>query len=987
MKYLKSEYIKNIPLFKESVYAKIFKKLMPLKMESWITKEPVTYENRKTGEYKKLEKGDTWGVLWDCAWFHFTTDIPWEYAEEDLVLLIDISGELCIFDQDACPVRGLTNGSSTFDEGLGSPGKRVVFVEKDSNKVDIWADCGCNDLFGEYKDDAKIIDADLAVINREMRQLYFDIEVLYELLTILPENTARFNKILRSLTMAFRQMKNFDTQETASARAILKPELDKVTGGHSLEISAIGHAHIDLAWLWPIRETKRKAARSFSTVLKNMEIYEDYIFGASQPQLYEWIKTDYPALYEKIKGRIKEGRWEVQGGMWVEPDTNLPGGESLVRQILYGKRYYKEEFDVDVETLWLPDVFGYCAALPQILVKSGIKYFMTIKLSWNTINQFPHHTFLWEGLDGSKILAHMPPEGTYNSPASPASVHKTEVNYLDSAVSDHALLLFGIGDGGGGPGEEHLERLKREKNLNGLSPVIQEPSIDFFKKLEKNRSQYQTWVGELYLEKHQGTYTSQSKSKKYNRYMENKLAETELAYVIAYIENHYPYPREELSVIWKEVLLYQFHDLLPGSSIKRVYDESLARYKVLMKEVNGLRDLAFASLTCNKDYYLFNSLSWEVVNYSKIEDKWYKTIVPPLSITKVDSRECTDHKLSWHENIMENNLIKVSFDKDGSIQSIYDKEYGKEVLCDNSNRLTIYDEIGGDNWDFTPLYKEWGGEIPVLKTEDTIVDGPYIIRHQTYRYQNSTIEQDIVLSSESKRIDFKTKLDWQEKKKMLRTSFAVNVHTDHVNCNIQFGNIKRSNNNNTSWDRSKYEICAHKYVDLSQSDYGAALLNDCKYGHNVKGNVIDLNLIRNNFRPDELADLGTHEFTYGFYPHMNDFHDSEVIQESYILNRSPVLYRGLKQIPSLITLNNEKIIIESIKMAEDSDSCIIRLYEAFGGQNKCRLTFSFNYGDIYICDLMETELQKYEPYHDLTFQPYEIMTLKVYITEKRRYDL
>jgi alpha-mannosidase len=385
-------------------------------------------------------------------------------------------------------------------------------------------------------------------------------------------------------------MNEYSEAEAGNARSVLAKELNKQGGASSLKISAIGHAHIDLAWLWPLRETRRKAARTFSTALMLLEKYPNYIFGASQPQLYAWVQQDYPALYEKVKKKIAEGRWEVQGAMWVEADTNIAGGEALVRQILYGKKYFQKEFNQDMRILWLPDVFGYSGALPQILRKSGIEYFMTTKLSWNIYNKFPHHTFLWSGIDGSEVLAHMPPEGTYNSAASPTSIHKAEAEYMDKGIADECLMLFGIGDGGGGPGEEHLERLERERNLEGLLPIKQEPSIQFFDRLALQRENYKKWHGELYLERHQGTYTTQAKSKRYNRKIEILLRELEFISVLAQLERNESYPDETIERLWKELLLYQFHDILPGSSIHRVYEESLHHYAKIARNHRVVRE-------------------------------------------------------------------------------------------------------------------------------------------------------------------------------------------------------------------------------------------------------------------------------------------------------------------------------------------------------------------------------------------------------------
>ncbi|MBN2558923.1 MAG: alpha-mannosidase, partial [Clostridia bacterium] len=401
---------------------RIYEKIGDIETWAWITGEPVLYEERMSGNKQRLGIGDNWGGLFDCAWFNFKGLIPSEYLGGDIVFIIDINGEACIFDGHGEPLQGITTAASMFDPTLGKPGKRVVLSDKlidSAGYFDFWADAGNNDLFGNQQNNGTLKEASIAIINNGIRKIYYDFEVLLEMLDIIPQNKAGHHTILKALYEASLVLDSFDDNEVQTASGILQAEISRRNTDSPLTINAIGHSHIDLAWLWPIRETKRKAVRTFATVLLNMETYPDYVFGASQPQLYQWIKDGYPRMYERIKSRIKEGRWEPQGAMWVEADTNITGGESLVRQILYGKKFFREEFGIEADTLWLPDVFGYSAAIPQILKKSDVDYFITIKISWNDFNKFPHHTFFWQGIDGTRVLSHMPPEGTYNSSAAP----------------------------------------------------------------------------------------------------------------------------------------------------------------------------------------------------------------------------------------------------------------------------------------------------------------------------------------------------------------------------------------------------------------------------------------------------------------------------------------------------------------------------------------------------------------------------------------
>ncbi|WP_204871263.1 alpha-mannosidase [Pullulanibacillus pueri] len=988
--------LRTLNKMKEQIAERIYKKISPLQVQAWVTKEPVPYDDRESGSPLRLQPGDKWGELWDCAWFHFEGRIPEGSRSQNLVLLIDVNGELCIFDKNGIPVQGLTNVNSEFDYSLGKPGKRVVDLQNiltDGETIDFWADAGCNDLFGHFRS-GTLKEADIAICNEEIKSLYYDVEVLLELAEELETQSVRKARVLQALYDASLLLVEWDDSAIAEARKLLKKELDKKNGDSELTISAVGHAHIDLAWLWPIRETIRKGARTFSTALRNMEKYPDYIFGASQPQLYQWIKQAYPELYKQIKARIEEGRWEVQGAMWVEPDSNISGGEALVRQVLYGKQFFKEEFDQEMKVLWVPDIFGYTASLPQILQKSGVEYVMTQKLSWSTYNDHPHHTFLWEGIDGSKVLTHLPPEDTYNSPAAPRSIVKIEKEYKDKNISDRALMLFGIGDGGGGPGEEHLERLRREKNLLGLSPVVQEHAIHFFEKLNQQRDKYKTWRGELYLEKHQGTLTTQARNKKYNRQIETALREFEFSSSLLSVYEEIDYPKTDIDTVWKEVLLYQFHDILPGSSITRVYEESIVRYEKLLEQVRTRIHQNYETLAKTigrPGLYLFNSLPWERREWIKREGQWRNILIPAMGYTIVDEKTNVDRQedqeLVAKEQLLENGLLSVTFSNDGTLKSIYDKENKRECLIGSANVLKIYHDTG-DAWDFPTNYHETKAMQPSLKKTQTLKEGPYVMVVNHYSYGSSTIKQTIRLTSGSRLIEFKTSVDWRENEKMLRTSFPVNVHSETVNCEIQYGYIKRPTHRNTQWDFAKDEIVAHHWIDMSEPNYGVALLNDSKYGHRVHNNILDLNLLRSPSYPDPVADQAGHEFTYCLYPHAGDLVQAEVYKKGYEINiptQSIELKGTDDSLPgrisrSFIELNAQTVMIETIKQAEDGKGLIVRLYETAGTHATVELALDMELESVLETDLMEQIIGSVDHFGGrlaLNFSPFEIKTLKI----------
>ena len=981
-KYKLNRVDQTIPKLIESIYVH----LTDLKAELWRTSEPVPFSERLSGDFSEIKPGDHWGKLWDCGWFRFTGTVPGSAAGQSVVLLIDLGGEGLIVDNDGNPLQGLTSISSGFDFSLGKPGKRVFPFANPAiggEIVDIWVDAGLNDLFGSLPNGGKLDEARIAIRRENAQALAFDFEVLRELVNHVPTNTARHSSLVQSLYEAAVALGHgCGDDAVAIARQTLAKELNKKGGDPSLTISAIGHAHIDLAWLWPIRETIRKGARTFSTALRMMERYPDYVFGASQPQLYQWMKDYYPSLYGEVKKKVAEGRWEVQGAMWVEPDANVPSGESLVRQILYGKRFYREEFGINVTNLWMPDVFGYSGSLPQILRNAGVDTFLTQKLSWSLFNQHPHHTFHWQGIDGSTVLVHMPPESTYNSSAAPRAVAKAEHDYLDKDVSDECLLLFGIGDGGGGPGEEHLERLNREKNLSGLSPVVQETSETFFKKLMESSDRYAKWCGELYLERHQGTLTSQARNKRFNRRLEFALRELE--YFAARIGgNLSAYPQADLERIWKEVLLYQFHDILPGSSITRVFEESLARYTVLSEEIATLQVSAERALLGSANQSLVsNSLSWQRNDWIKVGTDWHWVQVPALGFASLSE----PISVADRQSALENEFIQITLrtnpiSGNPEIVSIWDKEAEREIIQCNgvANQLGIYDDQG-DAWDFPVDYDALPKLIPCVEYSEWIHDGPKTILRQVHIFGESTIHQDIVVTQGSRRIDFVTQVNWQERRKMLRVQFPVAVHSDTSRSDIQFGSIERPTHANTSWDWAKGEICAQKWIDVSDPGYGVALLNDCKYGHRVRDGILDLNLLRSATYPDPVADCATHEFTYSLYPHVGDFADGGVVRAGYELNVPLRLVQGDKVPDSLATIEAPGVVIDAVKKAEDSNALIFRLVELHGLQTRTAVRFGFDIHSVAIVDLMEEnpkELVVSDSQVEVELRPFEVLTLSI----------
>jgi len=982
---------------------KIFTSVGELVVNIWKTKEPVPYVERKTGEHKLLSLGERWGDLFDCAWMQFTGKIPENIQGEKIVGVVDISGEANVVDENGHPKSCLTTRYSNFGpismKYEGRPVKKTVqLIEKcdGGESVHFWIDAGNNDLFGNFQNNGILEEAFVAIQNQNIYDLFYDYEVLLDLCKHHDSDTDRYKNIFTALEKATKVLENFTDVTVQNARNILSIELKKENKEDTLLISASGHAHIDLAWLWPIRETIRKGARTFSHALQLIDEYDDYIFGASQAQLYQWMKDEYPELYDRIKVAIKNKRWEPLGGMWVESDTNIPNGESLVRQFLYGKAFFKKEFDIELKNLFLPDVFGYSGAIPQIMKKSGADYFSTIKLSWDKFVKYPHETFFWQGIDGTDVLVHMPPEGTYNGPAAPRAVKRLEKNYQDKDASKHALMVYGVGDGGGGPSRDHLERLKRCQNLDGISKVKHAFVSDFFQNLEKDSDKFQTWVGELYLGHHQGTLTTQGKSKWYNRKCEFAFRELEFSSILGQKFSDVAYPDQELEDMWKEVLLYQFHDIIPGSSIKRVYDESFPRYEAILNRTLELTQSSWNFLSTKIDSSDFenptlirNSLSWKREEWLKVNDEWQKVTVPSLghSVVESQSNEPSKFHAKVTESCIENDLLKITFNKDGFLDSIFDKEQNRDVIAENQigNDLTVYED-GGDAWDFPVDYRQNIAGHFELKNATCIIDGPNAIMRQERAFGKSIMTQDIILVSGSRRLDFVTHVDWKEDDKMLRTAFPVDIHATEYTSEIQFGHVKRPTHSNTQWEFRQFENAAHKWVDISQPDYGVALMNDCKYGYYVKGNVLDINLLRSPNWPDPTADRTEHNFTYSLFPHSGNHIQGDVVKNAYELNVplnvcSIESQKGeLSPHWSFLSVDCNNVVISTVKKAEDGKGTIIRLYEAFGQKNQATLTFGLNVKKVVLTNLMEEEIE------DLTvesntvtflFKPFEIQTIRI----------
>ena len=981
------------------------------------SKDATRFDDRMSLDYKSINEGDSWGKKWESAWFHLEGDVPDDWSGETVAANLDFSGEGLVYDTDGKVLQGITN-ASIWDPNFARTRVTLFETSNGGEQIELWVEAAANSLFGVFTDtdpeedspkrhgwfDAKVETIRFGIFDVDLWHLYLDARILLGFIKHLDEDSVRRARIILALNNCINAFSD-DRNNVQEARQCLKEELDKPASASDLSVSAIGHAHIDTGWLWPVKETVRKSARTFATQLSIIDKYPEYIFGASQPQHYQFMKDQYPELYSRIKGAVQSGNWEVQGGMWIEADCNLISGESMVRQLLHGKNFFKDEFDVEVDNLWLPDVFGYSAALPQILKRAGVDYFLTQKLSWSQFNDFPHHTFNWRGIDGTEILTHFPPENTYNSELDTEFLLPAQKGFKEKDKLNEFISLFGVGDGGGGPKPENVELGRRMSDLENSPRVQFDTAKNFFDRLDKHKNDLETWVGELYLELHRGTLTTHGLVKKQNRKLEWKLRSVEMLFSCLSFED---YPIEELDRLWKILLINQFHDIIPGSSINLVYQTTHAEYEEIQKGCDRLLHES-AQMLFKEDMdsiVLVNTLSYawkgsvkipksfeeselmdkdgNKIPLQKMNDGVFAYVeLDALSFNNFKKGESVGHDIQDNEGLLlENELVRYEFDDHGTLVSAFDKELQKEFMVDHGNVLSLYEDRPNnwDAWDVDFFYRDALIETATVTKVCSHSRGSVV---QQLRFMlsigNSKIDQTIRLHPHSKRLDFMTYVDWMESHKMLRVHFPVNVRSEQASFDIQYGHVKRNTHRNTSWDKAKFEVVGHKYADLSDHDNGIALLNDCKYGYMVHDNILDLNLLRSTSNPDPDADRGTHTFTYSLLPHQNNLIHSSVLPESSCLNQEPLLFEGMVSgIGIPIKLLGHGLELSVLKKAEKEDTWILRIVETLGRTSSGSVHFK---GKLVECDLMEWnelgESHSVEDSFNLTLDPFEIRTYKV----------
>ncbi len=956
--------------------------------------EPVAVEEALAADYSPTLVGQPWGPPWGTSWFRVSATVPAEWAGRVVELVVDpgfaavTPGFQCeglVYEADGTPVKGVHPDNRWVRIGTPVAGGEdvLLYVEAAANPVIMG-----NPPFGvtPLGDKATAGDAplyrtaafDLVVFEQEVAELVHDIEVADQLMRELGHGDARRWELLRALDRALDRLDPQDIPAGAGqARAELADVLGRPAHASAHRISAVGHAHIDSAWLWPLRETVRKVARTACNVTALMDEHPGFVFAMSQAQQLAWMRDHHPRVFERIRAKVAEGRFVPVGGMWVESDTNMPGGEAMARQFVHGKRFFLDEFGVETREVWLPDSFGYSAALPQLVHLSASEWFLTQKISWSQTNRFPHHSFWWEGIDGTRVFTHFPPVDTYNSEISGRELAHAAENYAEKGRATRSLVPFGYGDGGGGPTREMLARAARVADLEGSPKVTVESPAEFFTKAVAEYPDAPVWVGELYLEFHRGTYTSQARTKHGNRRCEHLLREAELWATTAAIRRAAEYPHDALDRLWKTVLLNQFHDILPGSSIAWVHREAERTYAAVAEELETLIEASLAALAgAGGEPVVFNAAPHA------------RDGVAGMGAAAARSAEAGSAERDGDEIVLANGVLVVRIDGDGLLTSVFDIAADRELVAPGrrGNLLQLHPDLPNqwDAWDVDAFYRNTVTDLVAVDAVRT-VPGPAV--EIVRSFGSSVVRQRIEL--DGGQVGIETEVDWHETEKFLKLAFPLDLHTERFAAEIQFGHIHRPTHGNTSWDAAKFEVCAHRWVRLAEPDYGVALANDANYGHDVTRTAkegggtyttLRASLLRAPRFPDPDTDHGVHRFRHALVANASV---GDAVRAGYRINL-PARERTGTAVEPVVTIDDDAVVVESVKLADDrSGDVVVRLYEAHGTRATARLTAGFPLAGAVSTDLLERRWAESAEYPvvddgvDLVLRPFQIVTLRL----------
>ena len=1064
MKLMHSEWQDRVKHWIRTLKDDFYEPLGEISWEAFTTMEYLTPQEAQEGDFAPVGPGFTWGREWEYAWFKGAITLPERAQGQRIVMDLKPDGESALFVNGKA--FGTYRASWVYephhfmeDNVLSACGKKgehfdLLMETYAGHFIPEAPTGGCATgpvLPGAYRDGAEegkrrvLGKCTYGIWNEEAYQLYMDVSTLSMLLTTLEENSlraARIAKALQQFTLIadFEQPREGRIASYKEAREALRPVMEAKNGSTAPVFYAVGNAHLDLAWLWPMAETYRKTERTFAAQLRLIEEYPEYKFIQSQPASYEMCRKYYPELFARIKEAIKGGQWIADGAMWVEPDTNMASGEALIRQLVHGKRYYKEEFGVDSEILWLPDTFGYTAALPQILKGCGVKYLVTQKIFWsyNEGEQFPYHYFTWQGMDGSQIVSFLPTSYTYRTDPIEANriwKERTQLQDLDAF-----LMPYGYGDGGGGPARDYVEYAKRQEDLEGSVKVKMAGPAEFFHDMEQQGGPVNTYVGELYFSAHRGTYTSQAMIKQNNRLSELAMREMEMWSCLA-MNKGMEYQLSRADALWKEVLLHQFHDILPGSSIARVYVEAEKAHKEIQKGAAEMKEKAFAVLTDlsnEQAVTVFNSLSFERTALVELPERFsggartleglpvpvqsaeegesagnpggyaVKALVTIPSCGGVSlipaeagnacgeagvvlaeagksapvSAEQVTVRKQGESFVMENNRVKAVVNDRGEVVSFVLKSSGREFAAEPMNRFRLYKDVPRlfDAWDIDSNYIHQ--EIEALREAkvEVVSEGLEGVLKVSGRIGNSSLVQYIRLEAEGTRLNFDTQIDWKELHRLLKACFPVNVYAENGINEIQFGYMERPAHRSRPYDKDRFEVCNHHYSAFCDGVHGAAVLNDSKYGISMNGNALELSLLRASACPEMQADNRVHHFTYGFTAWEGSFADSDVVRQGYELNVKPEIYAGALETFSAAEIDQANVILDTMKPAEDgSGDVILRLYESKKAAVTAKVRCALG-SRAYLCDMLENvreEIPVENGEMTLAFGAFEVKTVRM----------
>ncbi|WP_110589910.1 alpha-mannosidase [Microbacterium suaedae] len=954
--------------------------------------EPIPPAEGLALDYQPFEAGSPWGPAWGTTWFRLRGTIPSEWAGRRVEALVDLGFDINMPGFQCEGLVYLPGGEPVKSLNPRNQWVRVAEAAEGGEEIEFFIEAASNPVLLDYhpflptqEGDVRTSSPkplyttrhfDLAVLEPEVHELALDIEVLLELQAELPESSPRRMQILQALDDALDRLDLQRIPETAAdARAALAPALAAPAEGSAHEISAVGHAHIDSAWLWPVRETIRKVARTTSTMTELLGEEPDFQYGMSSAQQYAWIKEHRPEVYEKVRAAVAEGRFLPLGGMWVESDTVMPTGEALVRQFLYGQRFFEEEFGIRSKGVWLPDSFGYSPALPQLMRRAGFEWFFTQKISWNQVNKFPHHTFAWEGIDGSRMFTHFPSMDTYNSQLSGEEVAKASRQFRESRVASGSIAPVGWGDGGGGTTREMTGKARRLADLEGSARVRWEHPDAFFDRAKGEMPHPPVWVGELYLELHRATLTSQHKTKQGNRLTEHLLVEAELWWATAAVRTGAAYPHDELDELWKQVLLQQFHDILPGTSIAWVHREAVEQYARVAEAATALIDRAQELLAGSGEERV-------VFNASPLA----RDGVPGLAAAPLRAAS-GEVRLDESEGgfVLENELVRVAISAEGLITSAVDLATGRDAIPDGrpANLLQMHQDFPNmwDAWDVDRFYRNRVHDLTgVDSLEARLVDGSAVVRVER-SFSASRVSQEITLRPGSRTLEFAQETDWHETEKFLKLAFPLAIQAEHTAAETQFGHARRVTHTNTSWEAAKFETSMHRYVHIDEYGFGASLVTDSTYGYDVTRDAdpdagvtttVRLSLLRAPRFPDPETDQGAQTHRYGLVVGSTI---EDATAAGLALNL-PARERSGSPVAPLVSVS-DGIVVSGVKLAADrSGDLIVRVYEPHGRRVTGSVSIDVPGAEVREASLIEDVIAPADP-ADITLTPFEVRTLRV----------